>query len=235
MARTSQGTLLQYNTGGTPPQYQTVATVTNFGGPSLSNPTIDDTGLEDTARQKLSGGLLDAGTVDITCNFKPDSTGSGTVHDQMVDKLISRATPVNFKLSFADFGSWQETFSSIDTGTDIITLTGAPHELHTGQPVQVASTGDIPAGLAASTIYYVRCTEAPGDEITLHPTNADAVANTNIIDITGAGSGTITIEAGSVYGFTAAVEEVTPAGTTGEALTATMTLNITGTVLIKNS
>lgn len=58
----------------------------------------------------------------------------------------------------------------------------------TGDGVWVSSTGSLPAPLASSTMYYVsRWYNRAG----LHPTYADAVANTNRIDLTTAGSGAV--------------------------------------------
>jgi hypothetical protein len=74
--------------------------------------------------------------------------------------------------------------STITTATNIIT-TSAAHNLTTGQMVQITAT-TIPNGLAAEQFYYVRAETTT--TVTLHPSPDDAVANTNIVNITSAGS-----------------------------------------------
>lgn len=64
----------------------------------------------------------------------------------------------------------------------------------TGDAVTLASSGTLPVStpaVTASGTYYVRLVSA--NVISLHPTSADATANTNIIDITAVGSGTLTL------------------------------------------
>lgn len=60
----------------------------------------------------------------------------------------------------------------------------------TGDGVWVSSTGTLPAPLSASTMYYASRYE---NLVRLHPTYADAVADTNVIDITTSGTGAISL------------------------------------------
>lgn len=65
------------------------------------------------------------------------------------------------------------------------------HGLTTADAVTLTTTlADLPAPLAAATTYYARA--LLGTTISLHPTAANATANTAKIDITDAGSGTHT-------------------------------------------
>jgi microcystin-dependent protein len=82
------------------------------------------------------------------------------------------------------------TISAVNTTTDVIT-TSASHFLDTGDKVRVSSTATLPTGLIAATDYYVRVLSTT--TFTLHPTLADAVGNTNMVNLTGAGTGTRTI------------------------------------------
>lgn len=68
----------------------------------------------------------------------------------------------------------------------VVNLTN--HGLRDGKGVAFSSTGTLPAGLAAGTIYYVRSTGA--NTFTLHATNADALANTGQVTFTTTGTGT---------------------------------------------
>lgn len=90
------------------------------------------------------------------------------------------------------FGAGSTDLSfTVDTGTNVAT-TGSTHSYTNGDGVSVLSVGGtLPAPLVATSPYFARSTG--GSTLTLHPTKADAVANTNVIDITTAGSGTLTI------------------------------------------
>ena len=79
------------------------------------------------------------------------------------------------------------TFAAADVNTST-NLIGKAHTLPTGQAVIFsAGGGTAPAPLVEGTTYFVRA--ASSTTISLHPTVADAIANTNIIDITTAGTG----------------------------------------------
>lgn len=94
--------------------------------------------------------------------------------------------------TIAQFGAGSTDLSfTVDTGTDVVT-TGSAHSYTNGDGVSVLSVGGtLPAPLVATSPYFARSTG--GSTLTLHPSKADAVANTNVIDITTAGSGTLTI------------------------------------------
>ncbi len=68
----------------------------------------------------------------------------------------------------------------------VVNLTN--HGLRDGKGVAFSSTGTLPSGLTAGTIYYVRSTGA--NTFTLHATNADALANTGQVTFTTTGTGT---------------------------------------------
>ncbi|TXH43240.1 MAG: hypothetical protein E6Q97_34365, partial [Desulfurellales bacterium] len=68
----------------------------------------------------------------------------------------------------------------------VVNLTS--HGLRDGKGVAFSSTGTLPAGLTAGTIYYVRSTGE--NTFTLHATNADALANTGQVTFTTTGTGT---------------------------------------------
>jgi len=94
--------------------------------------------------------------------------------------------------TIAQFGAGSTDLSfTVDTGTNVVT-TGSAHSYTNGDGVSVLSVGGtLPAPLVDTSPYFARSTG--GSTLTLHPTKADAVANTNVIDITTAGSGTLTI------------------------------------------
>lgn len=82
------------------------------------------------------------------------------------------------------FGATAVAVSSIDTGTDVIT-TSASHPFASGSKVRVGGTV-LPGGLSADVAYFARSTGAA--TVTLHPSYATAIANTNIVDITSGGT-----------------------------------------------
>lgn len=100
---------------------------------------------------------------------------------QIVPGAVYEHRPATFAVSLATV-----TFT-VDTGTNVLT-TGSAHGYTTMDPVTVASTTTLPAPLLNTNYYFARSTGA--STLTLHPTQADATNNTNIIDITTVGSGT---------------------------------------------
>lgn len=84
--------------------------------------------------------------------------------------------------------------SSVDTTNDTLTITA--HGIGNNTGIKVLSTETIPAGLSTATTYYARSVNA--NEISLHTTLDGAQNNTGKVDITDAGSGTITVN-GSAY------------------------------------
>jgi len=89
--------------------------------------------------------------------------------------------------------------SAVNTGTDELTAVG--HGLLTGDRMRLRNVGGaLPAAtpaLAATTDYFAVRTGA--DTLKLSDTNAHALAGTNIVDLTGSGSGTNIIEYGLPY------------------------------------
>lgn len=80
--------------------------------------------------------------------------------------------------------------SGINLTTNIVT-TQDTHTYTTGLAVRVASSTTLPTGLSASRIYYVRALTT--STLAFYPNPADAVADSNRIDITGLGTGNMTI------------------------------------------
>lgn len=171
---------------------------TSFSAPATiylglyTNTTGDDgSGIEvaggSYARQGLASGFPAAsgtsGAVSNTSNitFTTASANWGTVSDVML-------LDDNVTHSF--------TNANINTGTDVITINS--HNIDTGDQVSIArpnATGTFPTGITEGAVYFAR--DASANTITLHPTAADASGNTNIVDISAAGSGTFHISNGN--------------------------------------
>jgi hypothetical protein len=117
-----------------------------------------------TLHTSLAGAQANSGVVDIT------AAGTGTA-------FTLTASTVNLDLTFAA--------ANINTTTDVITVA---HPFTTGtQVIFDARGGTAPSGLVTNDSYFVRNTSFTS--LTLHPTEADAVAGTSTVDITAAGTG----------------------------------------------
>jgi hypothetical protein len=81
------------------------------------------------------------------------------------------------------------TVSSIDLGTDILTV--ANHNLNSGDIVYIQSSATLPTGTTAFTIYYIG--RISSNELALYDTYEAAKIDGTKVNITGAGSGTITV------------------------------------------
>lgn len=112
-----------------------------------------------------------AGTNVVT----PTSSGTGTITILSTASIVSSISGSTFTTSSAYFTS-----------------------AVTGIPVNITSNGTMPGGLDANTPYYARGLTTT--TFTLHPTLADANANTNAITPSSAGSGTIIMStSGDLY------------------------------------
>lgn len=88
------------------------------------------------------------------------------------------------------------TVSAVDTVND--KLTGVAHGLTTGDRLRVRNVGGaLPTGLAGVTDYFAIRVDV--DNIKVATSSANALAGTPVVDLTGAGSGTTTIEYGLPY------------------------------------
>jgi hypothetical protein len=89
------------------------------------------------------------------------------------------ANPTNFDVS------------SVDTSANTLTITDSG--MATGNMVYFTSTGTLPAPLVAGKNYYVYMVSGD-DTFKLSDTYSHAIAGTNFIDLTSAGTGTISID-----------------------------------------
>lgn len=109
--------------------------------------------------------------------------------------LVYTATVRNGETAVMSFGR-QAVVRPLATGRDgeARRFEARGHGFTGNETVQVASTGTLPQGLAAETVYYLRVLDA--DTISLHRTGADAQTNANArsgLPVTGIGSGDMTV------------------------------------------
>lgn len=83
--------------------------------------------------------------------------------------------------------------ASVDDSTDIITLAGDVLTLQYGDRVQVSSTGSLPGGLSALTDYYVIPYQIKDTPRIMLATSLDNAMARTQINLSSAGSGTITV------------------------------------------
>ena len=137
---------------------------------------------------------IDLETFDITTDRfqKVDERVSGTpvrVRLTPIGILADLIPFYNFiaNLPLGDLMTPVRTFGTVTAGDDSVEIEG--HKLRAGMAVKLStSEEDLPAGLDTATLYYVGVIDA--DNISFHTTYADAIALTNAVDITDAGTGT---------------------------------------------
>lgn len=154
---------------------------------------------------------LGSGThVLTTASISGEVLGSGTVSISQDDtKIIGVGTNFTAVFSPGDtlFVYVPETYvlktvTAVNTTTNVFTSAG--HGLIDGSPVLMAAVTAAPAGTVNGNIYYTRSTglAIPTNEFQLHPTYDDAINNTNIINVTTAGT-TVRVNHLAIVGSTA--------------------------------
>lgn len=111
--------------------------------------------------------------------FSPDSL---LVGNRAIRRVIGDGAATSFVINH-NLGSLSGTFTA-DASTDVCSR--AAHNFHNGDPVTVSSSNTLPAGLTASTTYYI--VSATTNTFKLATTPGGAAVN-----ITSAGSGTHTV------------------------------------------
>lgn len=107
------------------------------------------------------------------------------------------ATTEDGWLNFGSSAAFAST--GVDTAADSITTT-VPHGLSQGQAVTLTTTGVLPTGLSAATVYYVIFISPT--EFALATTYVNALAGTKInITAVGSGSSTVVVQGGANIGI----------------------------------
>jgi len=220
MASKTFNTEFQYGDAGSPELFKTVLGVMEITPPDGVSEPVEVT-THDSTRAEWINTYVDEGEIPITGIFTNEATA--TAVRGKLGGLLG-----NWQLCFPDWGTGSSPTFTTDFAADD-NLDSNAHGLTTGQPIRVSSTTTLPAGLSADTTYYVAWVSA--NEITLHPTNADAIAGSNTVDITDDGTGTHSLEIGSRLSMAAIVTAygLQPAGLR-DALGQTLTIKITGAV-----
>lgn len=118
------GATLQLGSGASPQVYTTIAEVTRCGPIGSSNPEVDVTNLDSTAKEYIAG-LADGNTVEFTINYiqgtqqqslRTSQAAGSTVNLQMVWPL-SPETKAKFDFVLLDFSMDETTPESAVTAT----------------------------------------------------------------------------------------------------------------------
>lgn len=111
------------------------------------------------------------------------------------EAFLNNTSRTNYLATTLDIGNRRVNFPVNVTGANATTnIVNCAHGGKTGDKFKVAnSPGTLPGGLTDGNYYNIRAITST--TCTMHPTSADALANTNIVDITSAGTpapGTVT-------------------------------------------
>lgn len=164
--------------------------------------TINGATLQNVIQDIAGATGTTARMTDTTLNFSQYSVSSenldsntlrtlkiGSTYGPITSVVLGRQ-PTNDNIAiFATSPAGTNVVTAVNTTTEVLTVVA--HNMAVGNMAQFASTGTLPAPLLANTSYYV--TTVTTDTFKLTPTYADAIAVTNIINLTTAGTGTITI------------------------------------------
>ena len=110
------------------------------------------------------------------------------------DKPWFMDSAVRYTLETFNSGALLETLNTTNTGTDILTITDGVSTFIDGDAVRFYGSGTLPVPLLFNKTYYINVQSGvtPKD-VKIYETRADALADTNSIDITAVHSGSITL------------------------------------------
>lgn len=110
----------------------------------------------------------------------------------VIDETVLQAS-ANISDEIVDVEEKDFTVTAVATSTDILTISGTVLETYIGDRVQFSSTGTLPTGISADTDYYIVPYQFKDTcRVMIAETFDDALTGTTI-DISGAGSGVITM------------------------------------------
>lgn len=164
---------------------------------NISNATMQTVIQEIAATTGTTARISDTTLVFDTFNIDPEVLDSSvlknlTVGDNYgpVTSVILGRVPQNDNVVLSNTTPTANTITSVNTTTELFTITG--NSMTDGTLVQIQSTGTVPAPLVAGTNYFVY-TGGSANTFKLMATYANAIAGTSPINLTTAGTGTITL------------------------------------------
>lgn len=165
---------------------------------NISNATLQTVIQEIAAATGTTARITDQVLYFVPFEINPETLDSDTLKQLTIGKKYGPVTsvilgrvPQNDNIVVSNLTPTNTDISNVNTSTNLLTVTG--NEMVDGNLVRIASTGTYPAPLQPNTNYYV-FTDGDPDTFALAETYDDAIAGTNLIDITTAGSGTLTLD-----------------------------------------
>ncbi len=126
---------------------------------------------------------IDTTSFQVDLDYTVATSANGYLYYR--DQTATAGTKYNAAVSVS---ATTATVASIDTGVDLVE-TSAPHGLVEFDPIVFASSGTLPGGLSASIVYYAQVVSTTVFKVLPAPNSTYVSA----VDITSAGSGTITV------------------------------------------
>jgi hypothetical protein len=220
------GTILQIGQRNSPLSYLSAAEIRSITPSGMDRDMITVTHMESPqAFAEFLAGYIDGIPVDLEMNYLPQDPS----HKQMLAVLIQAnpALVVNaYRVVFPDYGATTATA----TESAGVWTTGAAHGFATPQPIELTTTGALPAPLASATRYWARVLSTT--TFALFNNSADAANNNSPITLTTAGSGTHTVRGGSVLTLNGQFKSAKSAGEASSQLKLNATLAVTGPVTL---
>lgn len=216
--------VLQLSDGGGTPTFTTIAEIYNLGAPSMSRDMVECTHMESDDRyREFVGGLCDAAQVTAELNFVPTNA---TQLDLLTNlATVSTSSKRTYRIVLSNKGGSKTVTASTTT------FTASSHGFNTAQPIQFTTSSAIFSGITVGKFYYAR--RLGTNTFSVHPTCADALANTNAISASG-GSGTQTVWTGTTLTFTADISGLIPKIPMADRITATATFKLSGRATATN-
>ncbi|MDH4379927.1 MAG: hypothetical protein QE263_08495 [Vampirovibrionales bacterium] len=146
------------------------------------NQLVSESNAQDTRLTAIeSGAITLQGVKTFTSAPKLDALEERTLSQGITaENVVLKAGSVQLSATIL--------ISGVDISTNRIT-TNQSHNIVTATGVRIKAATTLPSPLVATTTYFARAVSAT--EISLHPTALDATNNTNTVDITTTGSGTL--------------------------------------------
>lgn len=113
----------------------------------------------------------------------------GETYGPVTSVVLSRV-PQNDNIAIYAANPSESLVESVDTSLNLMTITA--HDMIDGNMIQFETTETLPAPLEANVQYYV-FTDTELDTFALAPTYTDAIAGTNLIDLTTEGTGDLAV------------------------------------------
>jgi hypothetical protein len=214
----AHGAQLQVGNSSTPTTYTTLAELTKIVPPAQEYTEIDATSHDSAAAEYIAGRKrntpVEAEGMLVDAAARTQFTGSVAY----------------WQLSLADFGQTTSAFT-VTTGSSVTALNFATaHGCVTGTAVRVSTTGTLPTGLSAGRTYWINATSA--NAITLHTTNAAAVAGTGAVEMSTNGSGTHSLLKPTRFTFAGNILAYQNTAPEDGALGQTFSITVTGDTTI---